>query len=133
MTNVPFAVGGPVEARCTTCRRITNHTVVSMIGKKPAKILCNTCKGEHSYRSPDVGKKSMQRAAGALTAEWQEWADQLPGTKSDNARDYSMDGDYKVGAVIRHPSFGLGLVQRVVGNRKIEVLFTDGKKTMRCR
>jgi hypothetical protein len=34
---------------------------------------------------------------------------------------------------MNHPVFGLGVVQRVVGTRKIEVLFEDGKKTMRCR
>jgi hypothetical protein len=51
---------------------------------------------------------------------------------SDAARDYSMTGAYKVKSLINHPVFGLGLVQRVVGERKVEVLFEEGKKTMRC-
>ena len=49
------------------------------------------------------------------------------------AKDYDMDKEYRVGTVIRHQSFGPGLVQRIAGNRKMEVLFESGKKTMRCK
>ena len=48
------------------------------------------------------------------------------------AVDYSMTTAFKVGTVIQHPQFGLGLVQNNVGPGKIEVLFEDGKKKMRC-
>jgi hypothetical protein len=49
------------------------------------------------------------------------------------ATDYSMTATYKVKALINHPVFGVGLVQRVVGSQKVEVLFEDGRKTMRCK
>jgi hypothetical protein len=52
---------------------------------------------------------------------------------SEQASAYSMDSAYKVGTLINHPQFGLGLNQRVVGLRKIEVLFETGKKIMRCK
>ena len=52
---------------------------------------------------------------------------------NENVKDYAMDKEYRVKAVIKHPVFGLGLVQRVVGDRKMEVLFEDGKKMMRCK
>ena len=52
---------------------------------------------------------------------------------SEQASAYSMESTYKVGALIKHPQFGLGLNQRVVGLRKIEVLFETGKKIMRCK
>ncbi|MDX2478966.1 MAG: hypothetical protein QNK24_01365 [Desulfuromusa sp.] len=44
-----------------------------------------------------------------------------------------MTDVYKLNALINHPVFGLGLVQRVIGSQKVEVLFEDGKKTMRCQ
>jgi hypothetical protein len=49
------------------------------------------------------------------------------------AVDYSMAEAYKVNTLISHPQFGIGVVQRVVGPQKIEVLFEDGRKTMRCQ
>ena len=49
------------------------------------------------------------------------------------ARDYDMDKEYRVGTVIRHQSFGPGLVQRIAGSRKMDVLFETGKRTMRCK
>jgi hypothetical protein len=49
------------------------------------------------------------------------------------ATNYSMTTACKLKSLIRHPLFGLGLVQRVIGPQKVEVLFADGKKTMRCK
>jgi len=44
-----------------------------------------------------------------------------------------MTATYKVKSLIAHPVFGLGQVQRVAGPQKIEVLFEDGLKMMRCK
>jgi len=44
-----------------------------------------------------------------------------------------MESAYKVGTLIKHPKFGLGINQGAVGLRKIEVLFETGKKIMRCK
>jgi hypothetical protein len=51
----------------------------------------------------------------------------------DQAVAFSMVTAYKVGTLINHSAFGLGLMQRVVGLRKVEVLFETGKKIMRCK
>jgi hypothetical protein len=65
--------------------------------------------------------------------ERKEWEVLRPSMNSAKATDYSMTSAYKVKDLINHPVFGLGLVQRVVGLQKVEVLFEDGKKTMRCK
>ncbi len=49
------------------------------------------------------------------------------------AKDYSMDGLFRKKDVIRHPVFGLGMVEKKAGPRKIEVLFEDGCRVMRCQ
>ena len=54
-------------------------------------------------------------------------------TNSSRATDYSMTAPLKAQAVINHPVFGIGLVQRVTGPQKVEVIFAEGKKVMRCR
>ena len=100
----------------------------------PAKVQCNTCSGQHKYRPPTAPKKpAVRRTVDPKVAEQKEWAELSPSMNSDQASGYSMDSAYKVGTLINHPQFGIGLNQRVVGLRKIEVLFETGKKIMRCK
>lgn len=134
MQSTTPSAGGPIEARCTKCRKITNHTIVAVTEKGPAKVQCNTCSGEHKYRpSTPVKKAPVRRTVDPKIAEQKEWEDLRPGMNSEQAKDYSMTAAFKSGSLMNHPVFGLGLVQRLAGPRKIEVLFEDGKKTMRCK
>ena len=133
MSNNIFTIGDPVESRCTKCRKITNHIIVAMEDKTPVKVQCNTCSGEHKYRPPAAAKKSVAKKPIAPKAtdqkDWQEMKAKIEGAQ---AADYSMDSSFKVNTVVRHPVFGLGLVEKVIGQRKIEVLFEDGRKKLRC-
>lgn len=126
--------GDPIEARCTKCRKNTNHIVVAMKDNLPVKVQCNTCSGQHKYRPPTAAKKpAVRRSVDPKVAEQKEWAELSDGLNSEQAVAYSMDSGYKVGTLIKHPEFGLGVNQRIVGLRKIEVLFETGKKIMRCK
>lgn len=126
--------GDPIEARCTKCRKNTNHIVVAMKDNMPVKVECNTCSGQHKYRPPTAPKKAaVRRTVDPKAAEQKEWAQLSPDMNSEQAVNYSMDSFYKVGTLIKHPEFGIGINQRVVGLRKIEVLFETGKKIMRCK
>ena len=129
-----LTAGDPIEARCTKCRKNTNHIVVAMKDDVPVKVQCNTCSGQHKYRPPTAPKKpAVRRTADPKVAEQKEWAELMPTLNSDQAVAYSMDSSYKNGALINHPEFGIGINQGVIGLRKIEVLFEDGKKIMRCK
>lgn len=134
MQDKPLSAGDPIEARCTKCRKNTNHIVIAMVDEAPAKVQCNTCSREHKYRPPTVPKKpAARRTVQPKEAERNEWELLRPSMNIAKATDYSMTESYKVKSLINHPVFGIGLVQRVVGSQKIEVLFQDGKKTMRCK
>lgn len=133
MQSAILSAGDPIEARCTKCRKNTNHIVVAMAEGVPAKVQCNTCSGQHKFRPPTTPKKTVRRTADPKVAEQKEWVELRSNMKSEQATDYTMTTAFKVGALMRHPSFGLGLVQGLIGPRKITVLFEDGKKTMRCK
>ena len=97
-------------------------------------VRCNACSHQHKYRPPSAAKKPAPARSGHnREAERLEWE----GLELDRAGakviDYSMTAAFKVENVISHPIFGLGLVQRLAGPQKVEVLFADGKKTMRCK
>ena len=134
MQNATLAPGDKIEGRCTKCRKNNEHTIITLLEEKPAQVECTICNRQHKYRPPTAAKKPAVRQANQLKeTERKEWEALRPGMNSAKALDYSMTETYKVKALINHPVFGLGLVQRVIGAQKIEVLFEDGKKTMRCK
>jgi len=134
MQSTTLSVGDPIKARCTKCRKNNDHIIVTMGDEGPVKVQCNICNRQHKYRPPTAAKKSSARqTVRPKDAERKEWQDLRPSMDSSKATDYSMSSSYKVNALINHPVFGLGVVQHVVGPQKIEVLFEDGKKMMRCK
>lgn len=134
MQSTTLSVGDPIEARCTKCRKNTDHTIVTMAEEGPVLVQCSRCSREHKYRPPSAVKKpAARRKVDPKDVERQEWEELRPTMNDAEARDYSMTASFPVKSLINHPVFGLGLVQRVVGAQKMEVLFEDGKKTMRCK
>ena len=134
MHSPTLVAGDPVAARCTKCRKNTDHHIVTMAEEAPATVRCSICTRQHKYRPPSAAKKAApSRAVSSRDAERLEWEGLQLGMNSAKVTDYSMTAAFKVESVINHPVFGLGLVRRVAGPRKVEVLFADGKKTMRCK
>ena len=134
MSKIKMSAGDSIESRCTKCRKITNHTIVALKDNKPAKVECNTCKGQHLYRKPKAAPQTAAtRAANAKLAEQKKWIELQSQLKEQGAKEYSMDEKYKINSVIKHTKFGLGQVQCLTGTRKMEVLFEDGLKKMRCK
>jgi hypothetical protein len=134
-------VGGEVDAPCTRCKLTLAHTILAMVGTKIARVRCNTCMGEHAYRSapgstdrPSSRSSSSSRAASAPRAEKPEkvvisFEQQLAGKDIANAPKYSPKDAYQVDQVIQHPTFGLGLVTAVRGD-KVDIAFKSETKTL---
>jgi hypothetical protein len=148
MENRTQSVGDQLEARCTKCREVTNHTLIALVDERPVRVKCNTCSGEHIYQAPRDARKikgataappAPKKKAGTgrakpdpRNAERQEWENLRPKMNTDRAIDYAMDGQFKLNALVNHPIFGIGLVQQVTGAKKMGVLFQDGRKLLRC-
>lgn len=141
MSQTKLSEGNSIEARCTKCRKNRDHLIVSMNEDKPDKVQCTTCEHQHNYKPPVVRKtpaeslitkkKEVKRRKNENERkEWNALSLEMDNKKVQN---YSMTSAYKVKSVIKHPVFGLGQVQRVAGPQKVEVLFEDGLKMMRCK
>jgi hypothetical protein len=139
-------VGGEVDALCTRCRLSLAHTILAMVGTKIARVRCNTCGGDHAFRaapgttdkpsssSRSSGTSSGTRAPRASRASEEEkviisFEQQLAGKDLANAPRYSPKDTYKVEQVIQHPTFGLGLVTAVRGD-KVDITFKSDTKTL---
>jgi len=134
MQSTTVSIGDQIEGRCTKCRKNTEHIIITIDKEKPVKVECQICSRQHKYRLPTVPKKSaVRQASKPKDAERKEWEALQLSTENSKAKNYSMTDSYKINTLIDHPVFGLGMVQRIIGAQKIEVLFEDGRKTMRCQ
>ncbi|MEE4254621.1 MAG: hypothetical protein V2I50_11335 [Desulfuromusa sp.] len=134
MQSTTLSVGDPIEGRCTKCRKNTNHIIITMAEENPGKVECQTCSRQHKYRPPSAPKKpAVRKTTKPVDAERKEWASLQEKMDGSKAKTYSMTDTYKLKALVSHPVFGLGIVHRIIGSQKVEVLFEDGKKTMRCQ
>ncbi len=43
-------LGDVIDDFCVKCKRLTNHSVVSILNEQPAKVRCRTCYSDHDYR-----------------------------------------------------------------------------------
>ena len=69
-------LGDIIDDHCIKCRRITNHSIVSLVDGDAAKVRCRTCYHDHDFRHEQAPptKKELKKAeeeakAAALAAE----------------------------------------------------------------
>jgi len=128
MINPTPAIGDQIQTRCTKCRKLTSHTILTVTSSHPAEVQCDRCQHRAAFRAPLV-----RRSVDPRKSEREEWAALRPEMDISRAVDYSMTAAYKAKSLVNHPAFGLGLVLRVSGLQKMVVLFADGEKVMRCK
>lgn len=57
-------LGDVIDDHCVKCRRVTNHSIVSLLNGEAAKVRCRTCYHDHDYRheQPPPSKKELKKA-----------------------------------------------------------------------
>src|SRR5262245_31486120 len=58
-------LGDVIDDYCVKCKRIMNHSVVSILNEEPAKVRCRTCHSDHDYRreQPPPPKVDLRKQA----------------------------------------------------------------------
>lgn len=126
-------LGGTIDSWCGKCKLILAHTIEALVGDKPARVSCNTCKSQHRYnptvpkspRPASTGGAPMSRAARAGANRYQSLL-----KDSSVVMTYSANQKYQPGDVVDHATFGRGAVTATKDGSKIEVLFESGTKTL---
>ncbi|WP_298273098.1 hypothetical protein [Geobacter sp.] len=137
------SAGDIIEARCTRCRDVLNHTIVAMVEERVVRVQCNTCGGQHNYHPPREEKKPVRQPAAGKTASPRPrkeaapsapalWEARMAELDPDQAIPYAMDAKLRAGILVSHPAFGLGVVTAVIKPNKAEILFREGTKLLRC-
>ena len=134
--------GSTVDSWCTKCKLVLAHTVEAMVESKITRVHCNTCRGQHTYRaaapaprgaagaSPAKGAKTAARKAADKVPKRSEYETLLRGRTGATARTYAMTERFAPGELIKHATFGLGVVTGERDSIKIDVHFADGPKVM---
>jgi len=133
----PPKVGGDILAYCSKCQGEFSHVVVSMIDKRPAKVQCKMCKGNHNFkRIGDTKPRTVSRTSTGDTPRKKVvlaqdyWQQQMELQKGKPLKPYSPKQTFQKSDVVNHVSFGVGIVEEVKVDKKIVVLFRSGEKIL---
>jgi hypothetical protein len=138
-------VGGEIDAKCTRCRRVTNHRIVAMVDGLVKRVICLTCDSQHTYHQPqdrkgpaaaqvrrvgrELKKTSAPQGGARVFALWMKGREELTAA-GGQARPYRLQEGYQSGEAIDHPKFGLGFIQKIIPPGKMEVMFENEIKTL---
>jgi len=139
-------VGKNVDALCTRCGLVLAHIVLYEIGGVIARVKCKTCGTEHKYRGAKtrdrksapasdrmrrLGAKAAEEIQQAEVVETQRWLQrQSEIAKNTVIVPYRMTDRYQRGDIIEHPSFGVGFVEKILEDQRMDVLFKGSLKRM---
>jgi len=118
-----------------------NHVIVAMKGDRIAKVQCLTCKKEHVYKAPKgvttpsaapKTKKKKEESSESIssTSIEVEWENLMATHKAAPIKPYSTKGVFLLGDKIHHPTFGDGIVGKLIYPNKIEVIFRTDLKVL---
>lgn len=128
-----IALGDNVSAYCKNCKKVIEHVVREMKGTKPKRVQCHTCDDTHPFRAdkPTPRKRgaSVAKAKGSSPVDM-SYASLTENRDLSHAKSYLMTLPFAVSDLINHSKFGIGLVTRVLVDRKIEVLFPDDTRML---
>lgn len=139
-----IGVGKEILSNCSKCKLILAHIIVTMkSATEPDKVMCKTCKSTQNFKDPSAKKKKTSvdkviktaRAGSSKKATesvGEMWTKAIGKSTAVN-KDYSIKGSFQTGDVINHPSFGQGVVEKLIDDNKIEVLFQDDYRTLMHR
>ena len=134
-------VGGDVEAWCTHCHMMQEHSVLAATKGEPARVMCNTCKGQHKYRACPPGSSKKKRAPGRTKMSQgrpapgsrrseRDWQETTRNKDLSNPLAYHPGQIHAAGQVILHGKFGTGVVVEVKPRDKIVVVFADATRIL---
>jgi hypothetical protein len=137
--------GSEVLVYCSSCKMDLMATIVAKVGSKIVRIQCRTCRKELAYKAakgvndpaqaPAPKAKRASSGASAASAKSVSVNEEWKKLMSENAGKvekvvYSAKKALVQGNMVVHPTFGEGIVMRVIYPDKAEILFEYDMKTL---
>lgn len=124
-----IAVNDRVVAYCKVCKAVADHLVVDKgrRTKTPKRVSCVECRDTHPFRPSEPKSRKKTTAEPPLHLSYDRL---IEGRDLSKTTRYEMSRQFGARDLIAHDSFGVGLVTRVLADRKIEVRFPMGTKML---
>ena len=141
-------VGSEVESMCTKCKLVTVHVVSAIKNDKITKVMCKSCLSSHRYRPVDAETKAeitqkakerklvaqkaaRKRAATSAARKWENLLTKVQDEEQEqDPKEYSIQQTYETNQIINHAKFGKGVVVKIIDDKKVDIVFEDGIRTM---
>lgn len=133
-------VGEEIICYCSSCKLDLRHVIVAHKSGNSgpiSKVRCNTCKKIHAYRNNPAHVNATKTKREVAPREKVqiipievEWREQLRSNEGKTSVTYAPTGEFKVGDIIDHPTFGCGIVRAMKDSNKFEALFQRDVKTL---
>ena len=122
--------GANIQAWCGKCLEVGNHIIQIMKGNRISRVQCQmgNCTDEHVYR-----KQQPKRRKNSATQEMidtNDYQKRLADANIEEATGYQLSESFEKDQLLRHPSFGIGFVRKLIPGSKMEVLFEGGAKIL---
>ncbi len=118
-----------------------DHIILMDRDNAASRVKCKTCGSEHNYRSavpstkkpsvsshPTREKKVKSGLSNTAQAQWESKKNNL--NPNNPIKIYRTKDTFRLKDVIQHHIFGLGFVERIISDSRMEVLFSDSIKQM---
>lgn len=126
-------VGTDITSWCTKCREMREHIIAIVDDKRPKRVTCKTCQGNHLYRpQPPKSRTKSTSKRSARAVETMGWEDLMAAADLDMVQPFGITKPFVVGDVMNHSAFGIGIVIREVDEFKIQVSFQDNVRLLAC-
>lgn len=135
--------GMPVKVECRACGSVHKYvapeaqarpkvekTVRVKAGHNRAEAVDATVRAEKKAAAPRPSREQQQMARRAEENE-NRWTSLVAGRAAVPVP-YSMNGSFAMDALVDHPVFGTGAVVELLPPDKMDVMFKDGVKRLRC-
>lgn len=123
-------LGDVIDDHCIKCRRVTNHSIVSLLDGEAAKVRCRTCYHDHDYRheqAPPTKKELKKIEADALAA-----AEAASGKQGDGSENGAGPSSIDVGLHLDEGEDGIPLDAFEIDTTAEEAPPVTARKTRRA-
>jgi hypothetical protein len=96
-------LGDDIDDFCVKCKRVMNHSVVSILNSAPAKVRCRTCHSDHDFRNEQPPPPKVDPRKAALFNQVLENVTRLPAAAVDEKTDEKAEAPVAQAPVVEAP------------------------------
>jgi len=130
--------GKDVDSYCGKCKMMLAHVIHAMVETRPARVECKTCGAIHAYKGHLPGEgparearsTSAPRRAAPKLSPREHFDTLIAGHDISSAQAFNIKTCFEIEGIVNHSKFGLGLVTKVLDDKKIEVTFQDAVRVL---